>query len=679
MKTDPSLALAFHWACPILLKPGILKRIHDSFGKHDFCSQLHTLGVLTDDDIEKDDPDCILFKMREYSKPATRINTLDTIPGKNIALLAKKIGLNALEIDILVLLVLVKQVSIMRMTDYYFGALNKTRFNQAVSALLGADSKAVDIALSASGRLLKTSILFIHEERFELAEKFDFVREFDVFISDELKTTAQMMEHFIQSVDTAALTIDDFAHIAHELDYLLPYLKKALAKGIKGCNVLLYGAPGTGKTELAKTLAHSLGVTLYEVKTAGSDHEPIAAIARLDSYNTGCHLLEPNGQHMLLFDEMEDVMPQPDSGDRRVPRSKVWFNRLLEQNPIPTIWTSNQVYCIDNAYLRRFDIVLEMTAPSRQQRFKFWQRACKAPDFKDSWLKQVSVHLPLPPSEMDRIARVVNMASSRGKSQQHARQLISHSYKAATGRTARWPVLADKHVVLPYTLSWLNTDSDIDSMVKAISQQQRGKLCLYGPPGCGKTQLAHYIAQCADMPLMSKKASDLISPYVGETEQNIAAAFREATVDQSVLLIDEADSFFADRSNARASWETTRVNELLVQLEQFEGIFIAATNLFNNFDHASKRRFDFKVELDYLTSKQCFDLYCKTLHEKPFPDALEKLMLMKNLTPGNFAVAKRQALLLQQPITNWFLMNILQQEAASNPNKPVNRAIGFIH
>jgi hypothetical protein len=67
------------------------------------------------------------------------------------------------------------------------------------------------------------------------------------------------------------------------------------------------------------------------------------------------------------------------------------------------------------------------------------------------------------------------------------------------------------------------------------------------------------------------------------------------------------------------------------------------------------------------------------LHEKPFPDALEKLMLMKNLTPGNFAVAKRQAMLLQQPITNWFLMNILQQEAASNPNKPVNRAIGFIH
>jgi transitional endoplasmic reticulum ATPase len=679
MKIDPSLALAFRWACPQLLKPGVIKRIHDSYGKHDFYTQLNTLGVLTYDDIEKDDVDCIIAKMRLGLKNAARIDASDTIPGKNIALLAKKIGLNALEIDIVVLLVLVKQFSIMKVTDYHFGALNKTQFNHAVAALLGADIRAVEKALSTSGRLVKTSIVYFQDERVELAEKFDFVRDFDVFISDELKTTAQMMEHFIHSVETAALTISDFAHIAHELDYLLPYLKEALTKGLQGCNVLLYGAPGTGKTELAKTLARTLGVTLYEVKTAGTDNEPIYASTRLGSYNAGCHLLEPNGQHLLLFDEIEDVMSRPGDDERSVPRSKVWFNRLLEQNPIPTIWTSNQVYCIDNAYLRRFDIVLEMTAPSRQQRFKFWQRVCKAPDFQDSWLKQVSTHLPLPPSEMDRIARVVNMASSRGKSQQHARQLISHSYKAATGRTARWPVLADKHVVLPYQLSWLNSDSDIDSMVKAISQHQRGKLCLYGPPGCGKTQLAHYIAQCADMPLISKKASDLMSPYVGETEQNIAAAFKEATADQAVLLIDEADSFFADRINARASWEMTSVNELLVQLEQFEGIFIAATNLFNHFDHASKRRFDFKVELDYLTSKQCFDLYCKTLHEKPFPDALEKLLLMKNLTPGNFAVAKRQAMLLQQPITNWFLMNILQQEAVSNPNKPVNRTIGFIH
>ncbi|MBK8677028.1 MAG: AAA family ATPase [Cellvibrionales bacterium] len=138
-------------------------------------------------------------------------------------------------------------------------------------------------------------------------------------------------------------------------------------------------------------------------------------------------------------------------------------------------------------------------------------------------------------------------------------------------------------------------------------------------------------------------------------------------------------AFFMNRQSTRESWEVTRVNELLVQLEQFNGLFVAATNLPDSFDPASKRRFDFKVEFDYLTSKQTCDLYCSTLHEKPLPDALEKLMLMKNLTPGNFAVAKRQAMLLQQPITNWLLMNILKQEAASNPNKPANHAIGFIH
>jgi len=70
-----------------------------------------------------------------------------------------------------------------------------------------------------------------------------------------------------------------------------------------------------------------------------------------------------------------------------------------------------------------------------------------------------------------------------------------------------------------------------------------------------------------------------MSPYVGETEQNIAEAFATAGERGALLLIDEADSFLYRRETAQRSWEVRQVNEMLVQLEHLRGPFVATTNL----------------------------------------------------------------------------------------------------
>ena len=80
-------------------------------------------------------------------------------------------------------------------------------------------------------------------------------------------------------------------------------------------------------------------------------------------------------------------------------------------------------------------------------------------------------------------------------------------------------------------------------------------------------------------PLLVRRASDLLSMFVGEVEKNIARAFREAEDDGALLLIDEVDSFLQDRRGAQRSWEVTQVNEMLTQMEGFAGVFIASTNL----------------------------------------------------------------------------------------------------
>ena len=110
---------------------------------------------------------------------------------------------------------------------------------------------------------------------------------------------------------------------------------------------------------------------------------------------------------------------------------------------------------------------------------------------------------------------------------------------------------------------------------------------------------------------MVRRASDLLSCWVGATEQNIARAFEEARKDDAVLLIDEADSFLQDRRGAGHSWEVTQVNEVLTQMENFEGVFIATTNLIKTLDQAALRRFDMKLLFKPLTARQSRELFLR--------------------------------------------------------------------
>ena len=95
-----------------------------------------------------------------------------------------------------------------------------------------------------------------------------------------------------------------------------------------------------------------------------------------------------------------------------------------------------------------------------------------------------------------------------------------------------------------------------------------------------------------------------MSKYLGETEQNMAAMFRDATSEKAVLLLDEADSFLQDRRGAQRTYEVTEVNEMLQGMERFAGVFICTTNLLDRIDQAALRRFTFKIRFKPMTSVQ---------------------------------------------------------------------------
>lgn len=124
----------------------------------------------------------------------------------------------------------------------------------------------------------------------------------------------------------------------------------------------------------------------------------------------------------------------------------------------------------------------------------------------------------------------------------------------------------------------------------------------FGSPGTGKTLTAEALALALGMKIVVVPYQQLESKYVGETPKNIAAAFEFATRQKAVLFFDEADSFLGKRLENVTQSTDTAVNltrsVMIMQLSEYEGIVIFATNLIRNYDPAFISRIRWKIQFD---------------------------------------------------------------------------------
>jgi len=197
------------------------------------------------------------------------------------------------------------------------------------------------------------------------------------------------------------------------------------------------------------------------------------------------------------------------------------------------------------------------------------------------------------------------------------------------------------------------------------------RMLFYGLSGTGKTELARYIAEQLGKEIILRRPSDILSPYVGQDEQNIRDAFEEAEQNDAILLFDEADTFFYDRNQAQRTWERSLVNEFLTQMEEFTGILICTTNLRNIMDPAMQRRFHMLVEFKPMK----FD-GIKIMLEKYFPDyhlsnkEIEELEDSDSVTPGDFgALSSRIRFMNQDDVNSAYILDELKKLQVEKKNQ----------
>lgn len=471
---------------------------------------------------------------------------------------------------------------------------------------------------------------------------------------------------------THALEWEDYDHVRDDRELAATLVERAAQTQERGIHVLLYGPPGTGKTEFCKTLAARLNLKLYGVGMADDRGQEPSRDERVGAYRLSQKLLENQCDALLLFDEAEDLL-RADHDDLFSERggsygSRVFMHKLFEESRIPTLWTVNDPYALGPSVLRRMTYAIEMKVPPAKVRERVWQRLLErehveiAPDD----VRRLAEEFDAPPAIAAGAVRSARLTEGGFKD---IRRAVTSIAKVMRGGDP----LPRPNNAVSYNDQLINADLDLGSLARRLGSldTRAFSLCLYGPPGTGKSAYIHWLARELGLEVIQKRASDLLSKWVGENERNIAEAFAEARDSGAFLVFDEADSLLGDRRNARQGWEISQVNEMLTWMESHELPFACITNLMEHLDEAALRRFSFKVRFDFLKPEQR-DAAFTHYFGLPAPDGVRELDW---LTPGDYSVVFKRAKLLGEIGNARELKRMLEQEVAVKPH--ARRAIGF--
>lgn len=593
-------------------------------------------------------PRCLTRTLRHLESTCQdEISTLPEALAANLRLLQKTFKLSNLETRILAFVFYTRDsdhiVCLLRsILDYTEQGM--TLVVNTLALALAADREDIKAALDSDGKLCSMGLLEYGSSGEEFREILSPGSVLSALTMSVKLSLSKLLKDSFLPAPLPTLGLEHFPHVPMVGRVLLPYLKSAVTQKRKGVNILFYGPAGSGKTELTRILAKELGLTAYEVQFAERQEFRGERISRIMFWKVAGSVLSRNSNELLVLDEAEDVFNDMGTLFFSGRTNKGEINRLLEENPVVTLWTANSIQHIDPAMLRRFSMVIEVKSPGLAYRREMINEA-----FDHRLSKGTTERLALTENLSSAVIRSISeIVRETGKTSETPSEDEIIEMADQMLKAQRMGRVVDNNTMLPelYAPQFVNSELNLDHLLEGLRTAGCGRLCIYGPPGTGKSAYAAYVARELGIPLMRKTGAELTSCYVGVTEKLIADAFETAQRDGALLLLDEVDSFLRDRQAARYSWEVTAVNEMLAQMERYGGYFIATTNLKDDLDPACLRRFDLKTKFDYLRLEQAVAMakaYAGKLGLTDGVEALDRVADFGNLTPGDFAAVGRQA------------------------------------
>ncbi|WP_136656725.1 ATP-binding protein [Nitratireductor sp. XY-223] len=353
--------------------------------------------------------------------------------------------------------------------------------------------------------------------------------------------------------------------------------------------VAVHGQPGSGRKTFCAAVASELGLSLLASdldRAALTALEDVAIAAHRHAYFAGAAVL----------------LEGQSTGAARLPVDLAPFPLTFVVSGSPTDASPGQA-----GQPSRPTIAVDLGVPGVDERAALWRRLCPS---SSAWRQGeieilASRHRTLPGT----IARAAETLPASGS---EAGETLRAMDRERFGSLAQ-------HVACAFTFDDLvlpeRPQRQIRTLVheakarerfwekpgvERLFPQGRGLTALFaGPPGTGKTMAAQVIAAELELDLYRVDMSSLVSKYIGETMENVQRILDIARSVDAVLLFDEADGFFARRtelnnSNDRHANQDT--GHLLQAIEAYPGIALLASNRRRNIDEAFTRRLRYIVE-----------------------------------------------------------------------------------
>jgi SpoVK/Ycf46/Vps4 family AAA+-type ATPase len=478
----------------------------------------------------------------------------------------------------------------------------------------------------------------------------------------------------------------------------------------RGINILLYGEPGTGKTSFAQALAKELGFTAYTIAQMEDPEKGSLSKSFRFAAVQVCDSQVDRKKSVMIVDEADKMLEGGGNGFMAMlmgcgsgSEDKGDINEILDTLKTPCIWiTNSRASQLDASNRRRFDYSIQFEKLTQEQRKMIWRNVVAKNKLDgivtDAMVESFATRYEVNAGGISLAVRNLSDMITSGtvpatETESLLKRILEPHCKLLNikDETARMLVAQD------YSLEGLNIKGSmkLDQIVAAVQRFQteqggektkgvdrpRMNLLLSGPPGTGKTEFVKYLGSTLNTRVVTRMGSDLLDMYVGGTEKNIRRAFEEATREKAILFLDEIDGMIQSRERAQRSWEVTQVNELLHQMENFDGILIGATNFVANLDPATLRRFTFKLEFDCLTNEGKEHFMLRMFRSMGISELSlaeqRRLQAISSLTPGDYRTVRQSLYYLATTITPDLILEGLERESLAKRQGLPQGNIGF--